>query len=86
MTKRKTLWTWGMPTPDLGRNWRHDGSVYYVDVTDEYVPAEQLRGAVEALRDIVTETHAQNSAESRADDAARMRRIAVDALSRFGGQ
>jgi hypothetical protein len=52
MTKRKTLWTWGMPTPDLGRNWRRDGSRYYVDVTDEYVSAEQLRGAVDALRDL----------------------------------
>lgn len=32
------------------RPWRFEGSSYYQDVTEEYVPAEALVGAVDRLR------------------------------------
>jgi hypothetical protein len=85
MTERKTLWTWGMPTPDLGRTWRRDGSRYYVDVTDEYVPTEQLRGAVELLRELADEA-AKAVCEPARFDQHNLGSVVARARRHLGGQ
>jgi hypothetical protein len=79
--KRRTLWTPGMPTPGEKRAWRHEGASYYVDVTEKYVPAEQLREAVEAL-DRIALSKPRPTLDPH-DCEARLRRTAQDALDRL---
>jgi hypothetical protein len=76
----------GQPTEVVQSRHSQDVLDCYGVKMAEYVPAEQLRGAVEALREIAEGGYTGDNGKRYRYSGGDLKQIAEEALRRFGGQ